>query len=53
MNKISLISILLVTALILSSCNFPGQSAEPTVDIVGTQVARMLTEGATEKSCPQ
>ena len=49
MKKITLISMLLVSALILAGCNFPGQSVEPTVDIVGTQVARMLTEGATEE----
>ena len=45
-----LIGVMLITVLLLSSCNFPGQSAEPTVDIIGTQVGLMLTEGATEEA---
>ncbi len=45
--KSAAIALLLVS--LLSACNMPGQEAEPTVDIVATQVARMLTEAATEK----
>ncbi len=39
---------LIAAIILLAGCNFPGQEAEPTVDIVATQVAKMLTEGATE-----
>lgn len=48
MKKITLltVSLLLLTALILTGCNLPGSSSEPTADIVATQVAKMLTETA-------
>lgn len=49
MKKFSILGIMIISMLILSSCNLPGQSAEPTVDIIGTQVGLMLTEGATEE----
>lgn len=52
MKKLQILSGLFITLLILTSCNFPSQSAEPTANIVGTQVARMLTEGATEETTP-
>lgn len=50
MKKLSILGVLLIAAVVLSSCNFPGQSAEPTIDIIGTQVGQMLTEGATEEA---
>jgi len=49
MKKLPILCVFLISLFILSSCNFPGQSSEPSVDIVATQVARMLTEGATEE----
>lgn len=49
MKKLHIFSVFLITLFILSACNFPGQSNEPAVDIVATQVARMLTEGVTEE----
>lgn len=49
-SSIMIMFIVLVFA--LSACNFPGQEAEPTVDIVATQVAKLLTEGATEEAPP-
>jgi hypothetical protein len=48
MKKIKHVAFLLILSLFLAGCNLPG-STEPTVDIVATQVARMLTEGATEE----
>ena len=38
---------LLTLSILISACNLPGES-EQTVDIVATQVARMLTESAME-----
>lgn len=52
MKKVPILSVLILTLFVLASCNFPGQSSEPAVDIVATQVARMLTEGATEETSP-
>ena len=49
MKKLHILSVFIIALFILTSCNFPGQSTEPPVDIVATQVARMLTEGATEE----
>ena len=49
MKKLNILGVMLIAVVMLSSCNFPGQSAEPTVDIIGTQVGLMLTEGATEE----
>jgi hypothetical protein len=45
-KAILIISILILTGL-LAGCNLPGKS-EPTVDIVATQVAKMLTDAAIE-----
>jgi len=50
MKKLSILGVLWIVVVMLSSCNFPGQSAEPTADIIGTQVSLMLTEGATEEA---
>jgi len=47
MKKVILIISLMILAGVLVGCNLPGQS-EPTVDIVATQVAKMLTEAAIE-----
>ncbi len=48
MKKVFAIIILLTLSLFISGCNLPGQS-EPTVDIIATQVAKMLTESAEEE----
>ncbi len=48
MKRFGYLLFLLVLAFSLTGCNLPGTSSEPTVDIVATSVARMLTEGATE-----
>lgn len=47
MKKLNLIASLLIFVLFLAGCNIPGD-AEPTEDVVATQVARLLTEAATE-----
>ncbi len=41
----------LALMILLSGCNLPGDSA-PTPDLVATQVARLLTEAATETQIP-
>lgn len=50
MKKFGSLLLFSILALSLAGCNMPGSSSEPTVDIVATQVARMLTEGATEEA---
>lgn len=52
MNKAKIITLLLITSFLLAGCSLPGQSVEPTADIVATQVAQMLTGSATEQDAP-
>lgn len=39
-----------ILAVLLTGCNLPGTSSEPTLDLVATQVARLQTESAVEES---
>ncbi len=48
MKKCIGIIFLLIMSVLLSSCNIPGKS-EPTVDVIATQIAIMLTESALEE----
>jgi hypothetical protein len=50
MKKTGSMFFFIVITLSLAGCNLPGSSSEPTVDIIATQVARMLTEGVTEEA---
>jgi len=46
MKKLRLVFLLLIPMFFLAGCNLPG-NVEPTVDIVTTQVAKLLTEAPT------
>jgi len=46
-KKLTLVINILILSVLLTSCNLPGRG-EPTVDIVATQVAKMLTEAVEE-----
>jgi len=49
MKKLCLVLCILIPMFSLMSCNIPGNT-EPTVDIVATQVAKLLTEAPTNTS---
>ena len=50
MSKVLRFAIFILLTAALAGCNLPGQEAEPTADLVATQVAKLLTESATEAS---
>lgn len=48
MKKFGSLLFFIILTLSLTGCNLPGAGNAPTADLVATQVAQMLTEGATE-----